>query len=102
MLRIKGVHIRCHNQILSVFTTQDMRITDATTLTDGVAGDDRTIAVQCIPVLGILAHSEAQLFHQLGITTAFEVGEKITAELRLRLFLLFRCIGTYGKAQQQC
>ena len=81
LLRVEGMHIRCHKIVAAVLTAQDMRITDTTAFADAIRSDDGAVSVQRIPVLCVLAHREAQFL--LLVTTSLEVSEEITGIGRL-------------------
>ena len=86
LLRVVGVHIRCHDVVAPVLTAQDVRVAYASALADAVAGNNRSVAVQRVPVPGVFTHGEAQLLHQLLVSPAFEVGEEVAGERRVRCF----------------
>ena len=80
------IHIGSHDIIAAIFTTKDMRVTDTATGTDRVAGDDRLVVIERIPVLGILADGKTQMF--LLVATSFEISKEITCILVVGCSLL--------------
>ena len=81
LLRVVGVHIRCHDVVAAVLTAQDVRVAYASALANAVRSDYGSVAVQRIPVLCVFTHGEAQLLHQLLVSPAFEVGEEVAGGL---------------------
>ena len=95
---LHGVHIGSHDVIAAIFTTKDMRVADTATGTDRIAGDNRLVVVERIPVLGILADSKAKML--LLVTTTFEISKEIACKILLGS-LLCR-MGIHRHSESQC
>ena len=82
-----GIHVRGHDVEASVFAAQDVRVADTPAFADGVGSDDRAVSVECTPVHSVITEGETQMFLLFGISSAFEISEKIA-------FIISRCFGS--------
>ena len=83
LLGVEGVHVGSHDVIAAILATQNVGVSDATTLADGVAGDDGAVAIQGIPVHCIFTDGEAQLLLLAAIAATLKVGKEITSKVVL-------------------
>ena len=82
---LHGVHVGCHDVIVTVSAPQDMGVANAATGGDGVAAYDGAVVVERIPILGVLADGKAQMFLQFALACALKIGKEVTR------ILVFRC-----------
>ena len=85
---LSGEHV-CGRDIkgMPVFSAQDVRVADTPAFADGVGSDDRAVSVECTPVHSVITAGGAQMFLLFGISSAFEISEKIA-------FIISRCFGS--------
>ncbi len=82
---LASIHVGSHDIIASVLAAQNVWVAYTAARADGVACNNRLVAVQRIPVLCVVAESEAQVF--LTVAGAFEIGEEISGEFIVCSFL---------------
>ena len=92
-----SVHVCSHYIVAAILATQDMRVTNASAFRDTVAAHYWPITIESIPVTGILANREAQLFLKVVISTTLKIGKEITRIGGHVPTLFLNCTGTDGQ-----
>ena len=72
------VHVRGHDVVVAVLSSQYMRVANAFGLGYRVRGDHRQVVVQRTPVHGIAADGKSQVLLQTPFARAFEIGKQVT------------------------